>query len=275
MTSPSAHAWDAHADTYARLFSPLTSQLAESMFRLSERHLAPGAKILDVACGCGALTLPAARHAQRAGGEVLATDFSPAMVERTARAAQGLPVRGEVHDGQALALADASFDAVFSCFGIFLFPDRPAGWAEAARVLRPGGVFATTVWRGPEHNAMLRAQMEPILRALPERLRQAPGRSWMDIADPAALVAEVMSSGPFVDPELYVLQASIVLPDSRTTWLAMQDNPVMGGLLRACEPEELAAVERSVLERLGELAGGLDRPLVFDTSCHVLVARRG
>ncbi|WP_437638562.1 class I SAM-dependent methyltransferase [Sorangium sp. So ce854] len=63
-------------------------------------------------------------------GRVVATDFSPEMV---AHAKSNLGVLGaadivrcEVRDGQALGFEDASFDAVFSAFGIFLFPDRNA-----------------------------------------------------------------------------------------------------------------------------------------------------
>lgn len=71
---------------------------------------------------------------------------SPDYVELTSRNLSVLDagdlVRCEVHDGQALSLESGSFDAVSSSFGIFLFPDRHAGWREAARVLKAGGLLA-------------------------------------------------------------------------------------------------------------------------------------
>jgi SAM-dependent methyltransferase len=51
-----------------------------------------------------------------------------------------------VMDGQALDFADASFDAAFSMFGVFMFPDPLTGFAEMARVLKPGGLAVIGVW---------------------------------------------------------------------------------------------------------------------------------
>lgn len=278
-------AWDRHAATYARLFAPLTSYFAHAMLRLSEARLPASARILDVACGTGALALAAAQHLHERSqhgsprGTVVATDYAAAMVQWTERAARelglGEVLHAEVQDGQSLTYADQSFDAVFSCFGIFLFPDRTAGWREAARVLRSGGLFATAVWRGPEHNAMLRTQMKPLMETLPDRIKQAaPARSWLEIATPDALIAEVTRETDLVDARAHVLGASIVLPDAATAWQAMLENPVLGTPLRACDAAELAVVESAVVRALHDAAGGADRPIVLDSSCHVLIARK-
>lgn len=295
MTQDASSRWDHHVDTYTRLFAPLTGYLGEAMVRLAEPRLVPAAHILDVACGPGAVAVHALRRARReaagvdgkagqagqagqASGQVVATDFSRGMVEatRAAAAASGDTslFRAEVHDGQALGFADASFDAVFSSFGIFLFADRLAGWREAARVLRSGGVLGTTVWRGPVENPMLSAQMAPVMAALPERLRAAPARSWMDIAEPDALAREVCSVGAFVDVEVHVLRASIVLPSPLATWEAMYDNPVMGALLGECTPSELLDVKDSVVASFETRAAGPGRPFVLDASCHALLATK-
>jgi ubiquinone/menaquinone biosynthesis C-methylase UbiE len=104
-----------------------------------------GARVLDIAAGTGALALEAAKT----GGPVLATDFSPGMIE--AVLSHGLPnLEGRVMDGQALDLPDGAFDAAFSMFGIMLFPDWRAGLAEMARVVRPGGSGTIGTWAEPE-----------------------------------------------------------------------------------------------------------------------------
>jgi SAM-dependent methyltransferase len=102
---------------------------------------------LDVAAGSGALSIPAARL----GAQVLATDQSPVMLELLqARARkEGLDVETRAMDGQALALADDSFDMVGSQFGVMLFPDMPRGIREMARVVRPGGRVPMTVFGDP------------------------------------------------------------------------------------------------------------------------------
>jgi SAM-dependent methyltransferase len=57
-------------------------------------------------------------------------------------------------DVMQLPFDAASFDAVVCQFGVMFFPDRPAAFAEVARVLRPGGVFLFTVWDAIEHNEL-------------------------------------------------------------------------------------------------------------------------
>lgn len=273
-----ADAWSAHADTYERYFEPLTSQLSAGLFRLANQEISTARAVLDVACGCGALTLPLAQWAREVGARVEAIDASSRMIERTQARLRSADLASsatcQVGDGQDLPYSDASFDAVFSSFGIFLFPERQAGWREAGRVLRPGGLFATTVWRGPAHNDMARAQMQPLMRALPERLLSRPSRSWLDIADAPALRAEVAREVGIGDLRVYVLNASLVLPSPRIAWRAMRDNPVTGTLLGACNPKELRAVEETFVQSLSERSGGPDRPLVLDASCHALLGRK-
>jgi SAM-dependent methyltransferase len=274
MTSPLAAAWDHHADVYARLFAPLTTFVAHSLVSTAAARVAPGGRWLDVACGAGAATLPALAEVRRQGaGQVVACDFSPRMVELTQRAA-GPEVACEVQDGQALTYPDASFDAVVSNFGLFLFEDRAAGWREAARVLRPGGLLATSVWKGPADNPMLRLQTEPVFRALPERLKAPPARSWLEISTAEGLLAEVLGTGAFVGAEVYPLRAELLVGRWPELWEAMRDNPVMGALLRRCTPEELAAVQASVLDHFQALAGGPEQPLRLEAVCNLLFARR-
>ena len=111
---------------------------------LAEAKLAPGANVLDIATGNGALAISAAR----AGLRVLATDFSAGMVrELLAHELLDLDVRQM--DGQALDLPDATFEAAFSNFGIMLFANWRAGLAEMARVVRPGGVGSIGTWKHP------------------------------------------------------------------------------------------------------------------------------
>ncbi len=279
-----AAAWSRHARTYARIGAPFTGYIAQSLFLWVAGRLPPAPEILEVACGNGELSRAAALHclAQGAltgrGGRVVATDFSEEMVRLAARTLSGVDAQSFasclVRDGQALGFADASFDAVFSCFGIFLFPDRHAGWREAARVLRRGGWFATAVWRGPEDNPLGRLQMEALSSALPAHVRAAlPRPSWLDVASSSGLERELVDAG-FRDIEVSVFDAVMTAPSPQVMWDAMCENPVTRAVLDRCTPSEQVAVAAAVLETWTARAGAPDRALRLDASCHFAVARR-
>ena len=145
---------------------------------------------------------------------------------------------------------------------------------EAARVLRPGGIFATAVWRGPNDNALARLQMGPVIAALPARVRDAlPRPGWLDIASAEGLEQELSSCG-FSEIEVSVFDAVLTAPTPRVMWEMMRENPGTGALIGSCTEAELAAVEQSVLSTFLAMSGGPDRSLRFEASCHFAVARR-
>ena len=107
-------------------------------------NIAPGCRLLDVACGSGQLALMAAKD----GIEVTGVDIAGKLVERAkARAqAEGLRVRFEEGDAEALPFEDASFDVVTSVIGA-MFAPRPQQVAqELLRVCVPGGTIAMANW---------------------------------------------------------------------------------------------------------------------------------
>ncbi len=134
--------WDSVSSNYAAEADRMTGRYAQAAWGLAA--LPSGAHVLDVATGAGALLLAALRD----GADAIGIDFSPGMVEiAQARAADISPgERALVMDGQRLDFPTDSFDAAFSIFGVFMFPDPAAGFAEMARVLRPDGLAVVAVW---------------------------------------------------------------------------------------------------------------------------------
>ena len=179
--------WDRAAIRYRETAHPFTAQYAEAA--LARVSLTPDSDVLDVATGTGALALAAART----GARVLATDFSPGMVASVAAA--GLAnVEARVMDGQALDLPDASFDAVFSIFGVIMFPDWRKGLAEMRRVTRPRGYGVVASWR--DEGAATFLLLGRIRRKLfPGREGMAMPEAVRALSDPEDFARELVAAG--------------------------------------------------------------------------------
>ena len=78
-------------------------------------------------------------------------------------------------DALHLPFEDGAFDAVLCQFGVMFFPDRVAGYAEALRVLKPGGAFLFNVWDRIENNEFANAVTEAVACLFP-RIRRASWR---------------------------------------------------------------------------------------------------
>jgi SAM-dependent methyltransferase len=96
-----------------------------------------GEPVLDVACGTGNVSLPAARM----GAAVTGIDIAPNLIAqaKARAAAEDLAIRFDVGDAENMPYADGAFHTAISSFGIMFAarPERAA--AEILRVVRPGG----------------------------------------------------------------------------------------------------------------------------------------
>ena len=104
----------------------------------------PGERVLDLACGTGAVPeLVAAK-----GIEVVGIDLAPALIEQAKKRAaeRGLDIDYRVGDVEALDLEDASFDVVTSTCGLMFAPDHAAVAKELVRVTKPGGRIGMACW---------------------------------------------------------------------------------------------------------------------------------
>lgn len=106
--------------------------------------LQPGSTVLDVACGTGNLSIPAAK----AGANVTGVDIAPNLIEQAgARAqAENINAKFEVGDAEQLPYPDSSFDTVITMYGAMFAPRPELTTAELLRVCRTGGRIAMANW---------------------------------------------------------------------------------------------------------------------------------
>ncbi len=127
------------------IFQPYAADL------VSRLPAAPLSRVLEVAAGTGVVTRELAATLSESV-EIVATDLNEAMVQHAESLGTRRAVEWRQADALALPFPDGSFDAVVCQFGVMFFPDKAKAFAEARRVLRPGGTFLFSVWDRIEEN---------------------------------------------------------------------------------------------------------------------------
>jgi ubiquinone/menaquinone biosynthesis C-methylase UbiE len=187
-------AWDAIATGYDRYVAPQEADLANEALRLV--GIEPGERFLDVAAGPGGLSLPAARL----GAQVLATDWSAAMIERfeaRVRDENLSQAEGRVMDCHALDIPDDSFDVTGSQFGVMLVPDQPRALREMVRVTKPGGRVLVLAYGFPAELEFLQFFLGALKAVAPEfpGLPDDPPPLEFQVSDPEVLRGRLTDAG--------------------------------------------------------------------------------
>src|SRR3954454_1345246 len=154
-----ATGWKKWVDEMTATTQPVSDRLVELA------GVAPGSRVLDVACGYGEPALTAARKAGP-DGHVTATDIAPQMVSfgRERTAAAGVENLEFIESPAAsLDFPADSFDAALSRFGLIFEPEGEATAARIRSFLRPGARMAIASWGPPDRVPMIAAPMRAVL----------------------------------------------------------------------------------------------------------------
>jgi ubiquinone/menaquinone biosynthesis C-methylase UbiE len=254
-------AWDAIAEGYDRYVAPQEVELANEALRLV--GLEPGERFLDVAAGTGGLSLPAARL----GARVLATDWSPAMIERfEARVREeGLSsAQGRVMDCHALELPDDGFDVTGSQFGVMLVPDQPRALREMVRVTRPGGPVLVIAYGAPAELEFLGFFISALKAVAPEfpGLPDDPPPLEFQVSDPEVLRRRLTDAGlKDVRVERTTERPTFASGQEMWDWV-LSGNPIPGMLLADLREDQRARLRQVLAGMLRERAGANGRAVL-------------
>ena len=260
-------AWSDIADEYATRVEPFTDSFVVALLDEIAPTTLEGVRLLDLACGAGALALTAAAR----GAHVVATDISPGMLRvlrqrlvdlleydgsvKSSRAASSVRIE-EIVEADGLALPPRfanSFDAVASNFGLIFFDDVGAGCASAAACLVPGGTLAFSCWGAPEETEAFQVIKAACARCGIEATKAAPRR--IDATVP--LLTEFLTQGGLADIRVVgPVQRFLRVADAEAFWLRFSlASPATRRLLASLEPSREAELKAMVLSMLRERFG--------------------
>jgi ubiquinone/menaquinone biosynthesis C-methylase UbiE len=256
--SGNAPNWDSQHERLGREMAEVTEWLCR------EARLAPGMRVLDLACGSGHPALDEARLVLP-GGRVVATDLVEEMVEATRRRAAeaGLEnLETRVMDLEDIAFPDESFDAVTCRFGVMFCPQPLKALQEVRRVLKPGAWFAFSVWDLPGKSPGQTVAGEALRRfgrSQPEVNYDAPGI--YQLAPPGKLGALLREAG-FEECKVESLTLDFEYESVDALWGRALVRP---GTLRA----QLQDMSEADIDRLKGILGEVVRPYTRDGVIHL------
>ena len=254
-------AWDALATGYDRYVAPQEAELANEALALV--GLKAGQRFLDVAAGTGGLSLPAARL----GAKVLATDWSPAMIERfEARVREeGLPdAEGRVMDCHALQLADDTFDVTGSQFGVMLVPDQPRALQEMVRVTKPGGRVLVIAYGPPAELEFLHLFVGALHAVVPDfaGVPDDPPPLEFQAADPEVLRQRLVDAG-LQDVRIEPSAERAVFRSGQELWdWVLHGNPLPGMLVGGLSDDQRDTLKGVLDGMVRERADATGRAIV-------------
>ena len=249
-------AWDQIAEGYNQFVTDTEIWLANEA--LKRVGLLAGQSFLDVAAGCGGLSLPASRL----GAKVLATDWSPEMIrlfeERVNK--EGLSnAKGQIMDAHHLELEDNQFDISGSQFGVMLLPDLPKALKEMVRVTKPGGKVLLITYGAPEKIEFLNFFIKALQFVAPHfsGLPDNPPPLEFQVADAAVLRQRLVEAG-LKNVKVETVTEKLEFNSGQQFWdWTLNGNPIVGHVLSELNitDEQIEIIKQQLDQMIRERAG--------------------
>ncbi|MGD9979661.1 MAG: class I SAM-dependent methyltransferase [Hyphomonadaceae bacterium] len=230
------------------IFEPYAADLARRAAAIKAQN------VLEIASGTGVSTV-ALRADLPQATRIVATDLNPAMLDiAREKLASAVNVEFQPADAQALPFADATFDLITIQFGVMFFLDKPAAYAEARRVLKPGATMIFNVWGEMAANPFAEIANGAAIKFFPDN----PPKFYLTpfgYADPARVRADLRAGG-FSDVRDEVVRCQQDVPD----WTHFAKGLIYGNPMIAdiqASPtvkadDMVAAIAAELAQRLGK-----------------------
>lgn len=223
--------------------------------------------VLEIAAGTGVVTRRLATLLP-AGVPIVATDLNQPMLDHAASIGTARPVEWCQADAMQLPFANESFDGVVCQFGAMFFRDRSHAYAEARRVLRPGGLFVFNVWDRIEENEFADVVTGAMAALFPQDPPKFLARTPHGYHEPGVIAEDLARAGFASPPKITTLTERSRAVSARIAALAYcQGTPLRReiearGTSRLSEATDIAAAAIEGRFGLGAVDGKIQAHVV-------------
>ena len=210
--------------------------------------------ILEIAAGTGVVTRAMAA-ALPATTPIIATDLNQTMLDRAmAQQPGGRKIAWRQADALALPFEDKTFDAVVCQFGAMFFPDKVKGYAEAHRVLKPGGRYFFNVWDRIADNEFADVVTEALAEMFPSDPPRFLARTPHGYHDAAQIRTELQAAG-FRDIAIDAVDHRSRAPSPRDPAVAYCQGTPLSNEIVARDPARLDEATQRAADALARRFG--------------------
>ncbi|WP_445505069.1 class I SAM-dependent methyltransferase [Microvirga sp. G4-2] len=230
------------------VFEPFAEDLATRLKGVTS------GRVLEAAAGTGIVTRAMVK-ALPPEVEIIATDLNQAMLDLARTKLQAPNVTWRQADAQSLPFEDSSFDAVVCQFGVMFFPDKPAAYREALRVLKPGGRFLFNAWDSLDANLVSKVVSDQAVEMFPEDPPRFIERTPFGYFDAGRIEGELQLAG-FEDVTIEPVDKVSHAPSARHAAIGLTQGTPLRGEIEARAPGRLDEVTdkatQALVERFGD-----------------------
>jgi SAM-dependent methyltransferase len=215
------------------IFEPYAQDLAQ---RVSARN---PARVLEIAAGTGVVTRRLASTLP-ATTTIIATDLNPGMIDMARELGTSRPVQWQQADAMQLPFADGEFDAVVCQFGAMFFPDKGKAFAEAHRVLKPGGALLFNVWDRIEENEIADIVTQALASIFPDDPPRFMARTPHGYFERSSIERDLRDGGFATPPQIVTIAARSIAESAHIAALAYCQGTPLRNEIEGRDPARLA-----------------------------------
>lgn len=255
-------------EIYDALMVPLIFEAYAADMAARVASTSPGS-VLEIAAGTGVVTRALAPKLGP-GARYVVSDLNQPMLDYAAgRQGPDPRIAWRRADALDLPFEDGEFDVVCCQFGVMFLPDRVAGYAEARRVLKPGGRLVFSVWDRIEENVFAKDVTDAVATLFPADPPLFLARTPHGYHDVALIRSDVEKAG-FADIEIATVEGMSPAPTAGHAARAYCQGTPLRNEIEARDPAALERATAVATEAITRRCGA--GPVAGKIQAHVIVA---